>query len=61
MRLKPNGSLDLDWQERRPSYRPGPWTADDYEWMREEVISELMRDHPTLTREKAEAQLAHIL
>jgi hypothetical protein len=61
MRLKDDGSLDLDWRERIPSYRPGPRTAEDYEDMREELISELLRDHPTLTREEAEKQLEGFL
>jgi hypothetical protein len=56
MRLKDDGSLDLDWRERLPSYRPGPRTAEDYEWMREEIIDQLMRDHQ-FTREEAEEQL----
>ena len=61
MRMKPDGSLDLDWRERLPSYRPGPRTAEDYEWMREEVISDLLRAHPTLTREEAERSLEGFL
>jgi hypothetical protein len=44
MRLKDDGSLDLDWRERIPSYRSGPRMAEDYEDMREELISELLRD-----------------
>jgi hypothetical protein len=40
MRLKDDGSLDLDWRERLPSYRPGPRTAEVYEWMREELIDQ---------------------
>jgi hypothetical protein len=61
VRLKPDGSLDLDWRERIPRYRPGPRTAEDYEAMREEVISQLLRDHPTLTREEAERSLEGFL
>ncbi len=61
MRIKPDGSLDLDWQERIPRYRPGPRTAEDYAAMYEELISDLLRDHPTLTREKAEKQLEGFL
>jgi hypothetical protein len=60
MRMKDDGSLDLDWQERLPSYRPGPRTAEDYEWMREEIIDLMMLDHQ-FTREEAEAQLEGFL
>jgi hypothetical protein len=61
MRLKEDGSLDLDWREPLPGYRRGPRTAEDYEAMYEELISQLFRDHPTLTREKAERSLEGFL
>jgi hypothetical protein len=55
MRIKPDGSLDLDWRERLPSYRPR--TAEDYEDIREKVISEHLRDHPNMTRKEVEDEL----
>jgi hypothetical protein len=52
MRLKEDGSLDLDWRERRRRDPQAPLTEEDLEDMREELISVLMRGKQ-LTREKA--------
>jgi hypothetical protein len=52
MRLKEDGSLDLDWRERRRRDPRAPLTEEDLEDMREELISVLMRGKQ-LTREKA--------
>jgi hypothetical protein len=49
VRLKPDGSLDLDWRDPPP--------VKTTEQMFEELISELMRDDPQLTREEAEKHL----
>jgi hypothetical protein len=56
MRLKADGSLDYRPAPRRPVILR-PWTAEDVERVREEVIEDLMRAHPTLTREEAEKAL----
>jgi hypothetical protein len=50
--LKADGSLNLDWRERRRRDPRAPLTAEDLEEMREELISVLMRGKQ-LTREKA--------
>jgi hypothetical protein len=55
MRVKPDGSLDLDWRD------PPPKTLEDYEQMTEQVIQDLLRAHPTLTREEAERSLEGFL
>jgi hypothetical protein len=54
VRLKADGSLDLDWQaqHRRKPWAWGPLTAEDYEDIREEVISEILRDHPGMIRKQ---------
>ena len=39
MRLKEDGSLDLDWRERRRRDPRAPLTEEDLEDMREELIS----------------------
>jgi hypothetical protein len=50
--LKADGSLNLDWRERRRRDPRAPLTEEDLEDMREELISVLMRGKQ-LTREKA--------
>jgi hypothetical protein len=59
MRLKDDGTLDLDWQARyrRKPWATGPLTAEDYEDIREETISEILRDHPGLTRKQVTDEL----
>ena len=52
MRLKEDGSLDLDWRDRRRRDPRAPLTEEDLKDMREELISVLMRGKQ-LTREKA--------
>jgi hypothetical protein len=59
MRLKADGNLDLDWRKRGYRDPQAPLTAEDLEQMREEVISDLLRAHPTLTREEAEKLHGH--
>jgi hypothetical protein len=49
MRLKPDGSLDLDWRDPPP--------VKTTEQIREELVSELMSDDPQLTREEAEKEV----
>jgi hypothetical protein len=44
-----------------PSSKTPPKTAEDYERMREQVINDLLRAHPTLTREEAEKHLEGFL
>jgi hypothetical protein len=44
-----------------PSSNPPAKTAEDYERMREQVINDLLRAHPTLTREEAERGLEGFL
>jgi hypothetical protein len=58
--LKADGSLNLDWRERRRRDPRAPLTAEDLEEMREEIIAWLMRDKQ-LTREEAEQLLEGFL
>ena len=51
MRLKPDGSLDLDWRE------PAPTPMKPLAEIREELIVELMQDHPQLSRAQAEREI----
>jgi hypothetical protein len=56
MRLKPDGTLD--YRPTPPSSRPAPArTAEELERMRDELVEELLRDKPTLTREEAEEMI----
>ena len=52
MRLKPNGTLDLDWQ-KQPS-RKWELTKEERD---EELLNSILRNHPGLTREKAQEML----
>lgn len=51
MRYKPDGSLDEVW--RRPMTLWSVQTQADLDQMREELIENLLRHHPTMTRETA--------
>ena len=50
--MKADGSLNLDWRERRRRDPRAPLTEEDLEDMREELISVLIRGK-LITREKA--------
>jgi hypothetical protein len=50
MRLKPDGSLDLDWWE------PAVQTPDQ---IYQDILDNVLRNNPSLTREEAQAILAH--
>ena len=52
MRLKPDGTLDLDWREQ-PS-RKWELTKEERD---EELLNSILRNHPGLTREKAQEML----
>jgi hypothetical protein len=52
MRMKPDGSLDLDWREP-PAQTP--------EELYQEILENVLRDTPALTREEAVAMLAHYI
>jgi hypothetical protein len=52
MRLKPDGTLDLDWQ-KQPSRLWG-LTKEERD---EELLNSILRNHPGLTREKAQEML----
>jgi hypothetical protein len=61
MRIKPDGALDVAWWE------PGSSKKEQYAWLqhptktpeqlREQLINNLLRTRPTLTREKAAEQI----
>ena len=52
MRLKPDGTLDLDWQ-KQPSRLWG-LTKEERD---EELLNSILRNHPRLTRKKAQEML----
>ena len=49
MRLKADGSLDLDWRAARR-----PWWTKTVEEREAELIATIRRNHPNLTREEAQ-------
>jgi hypothetical protein len=49
VRLKPDGTLDLDWREQ-PS-RKWELTKEERD---EELLNSILRNHPGLTREAAQ-------
>jgi hypothetical protein len=53
MRFKADGALDEVWRARRVPVMPPVRTAEELERMRGELIEELVRDYPTMTRERA--------
>jgi hypothetical protein len=52
MRLKPDGTLDLDWR-KQPS-RKWELTKEERD---EELLNSILCNHPGLTREKAQEML----
>ena len=53
MRLKDDGTLDLDWREVRR-----PWWMKTAGRAREaDLLNSILRNNPKLTREEAEAML----
>jgi hypothetical protein len=54
MRLKPDGTLDLDWREPEPVK---PWRLMTPEEQRDQLIEDLMHAFPTMTREEVTEQL----
>jgi hypothetical protein len=54
MRLKPDGSLDLDWREARK-----PWWMKTVEQRKAELIATIRRNHPHLTHEEAQDMIDH--
>jgi hypothetical protein len=57
MRIKPDGSLDLDWREPAPAKTPEQLDEE----MGERILANVLRDHPGLTREEAQKMLDHFL
>jgi hypothetical protein len=53
MRIKPDGSLDLDWREPAPAKTPEQLDEE----MGERILANVLRDHPGLTREEAQKML----
>jgi hypothetical protein len=49
MRMKPDGSLDLDWREVRR-----PWWKETEEEWNERLLNSILRNNPLLTREEAQ-------
>jgi hypothetical protein len=49
MRLKDDGSLDLDW-----SYTRRPWWKQTAEEENEDLLNSILRNNPLLTREEAQ-------
>jgi hypothetical protein len=52
MRLKADGSLDLDWREARR-----PWWMKTVEQRKAELMATIRRNYPNLTREEAQEML----
>ena len=50
--MKEDGSLDLDWREARR-----PWWMKTPEERRADLLNSILRNHPGLTREKAQEML----
>jgi hypothetical protein len=57
MRLKADGSLDLDWREPAPAKTPEQLDEE----MGERILDNVLSNNPLLTREEAQAMLAHFL
>jgi hypothetical protein len=60
MRLKPDGSLDLDWrdQDDQPSSAKR-WNQMTVEEKRLQLIEDLLQAYPMLTREQVTDQIDH--
>jgi hypothetical protein len=54
MRLKVDGSLDLDWRKPEPVK---PWHLMTPEERDEELLNSILRNHPALTYEKVQELL----
>ena len=59
MRFKPDGTLDEVWRGPVPRRLETPEQQD--EEMGERILANVLRDHPGLTREDAQAMLDHFL
>jgi hypothetical protein len=54
VRLKPDGSLDLDWRETRR-----PWWMKTVEERKAQLLATILHNHPNLTREEAQDMIDH--
>jgi hypothetical protein len=52
VRLKSDGSLDLDWREARR-----PWWMKTVKERKAQLMTMIRRNHPNLTREEAQEVL----
>ena len=58
MRLKPDGTLDLDWREQDDRSTLAPiWGQMTVEQQRQRLIEYLLRGRPGMTREEATEQI----
>jgi hypothetical protein len=58
MRLKPDGTLDLDWREQDDRSTLTPiWGQMTVEQQRQQLIEYLLRGRPGMTREEATEQI----
>jgi hypothetical protein len=58
MRLKPDGTLDLDWREQDDRSTLTPiWGQMTVEQQRQRLIEYLLRGRPGMTREEATEQI----
>ncbi len=56
MRIKPDGTLDEVWREP-----PVPWWRKTSEQEYDELLEQILRTNPTLTRAQASAKAKEIL
>jgi hypothetical protein len=58
MRLKPDGTLDLDWREQDDWSTLTPiWDRMTMEQQRQRLVEYLLRGRPGMTREEATKQI----
>jgi hypothetical protein len=58
MRLKPDGTLDLDWREQDDWSTLTPiWDQMTMEQQRQRLVEYLLRGRPGMTREEATEQI----
>jgi hypothetical protein len=58
MRLKPDGTLDLDWREQDDWSMLTPiWDQMTMEQQRQRLVEYLLRGRPGMTREEATEQI----
>ena len=58
MRLKPDGTLDLDWREQNDWSTLTPiWDQMTMEQQRQRLVEYLLRGRPGMTREEATEQI----